>query len=311
VRIVSLVPDGTEIAFALGLADAVVGVTHECDWPPEARERPAVTRSVMPEEVGRDSAAIDAFVRARAAAGEPMVELDEDLLRRLAPDLLIAQSLCEVCAVPESLVGRAVQALGGKVRLVVLAPRTLAEVLEDVRVLGRATGREAEAERVVAEARRRLDAVRARVAGLPRPRTVVLEWLDPPWASGHWAPEMVEAAGGLEVLGAAGAPSREARWEEVVAARPEALVLAPCGFTVGRTLEEAGRLAARPGFEDLPAVRQGRVFVVDANGLLSRPGPRLVRGVEVLAACLHPDRFDPPAADEAVRLPAAVRGGSR
>jgi iron complex transport system substrate-binding protein len=301
-RIVSLVPDGTEIAFALGLDDHLVGVTHECDWPPAALAKPSVVRTAMPDHVATDSASIDAFVRARAEAGEPMYELDEELLRRLKPDLLITQSLCDVCAVSESLVGRAVQILDGAVELVVLSPRTFEEVLADVHTVAKATGREAEAGAVVAEARDRVGAVRARIAGRDAPRVVVLEWLDPPWASGHWTPELVEAAGGREMLGVAGVPSRAATWEEVVAVEPEVIVVAPCGFTVERSLRETGMLNVRPGWSTLPAVRDGRVWVVDANAFLSRPGPRLVRGLEVLAACIHPDLFEQPAPGEAVRL---------
>jgi iron complex transport system substrate-binding protein len=301
-RIVSLVPDGTEIAFALGLADEIVGVTHECDWPPPTLAKPSVVRTAMPDDVATDSASIDAFVRARAEAGEPMYELDEGLLRRLKPDLLITQSLCDVCAVSESLVGRAIQILDGAVELVVLSPRTFDEVLADVHTVAKATGREAEADRIVAEAHARVEAVRARVAGRDAPRVVVLEWLDPLWVSGHWTPELVEAGGGREMLGVAGAPSRAAAWDELVAAEPEVIVVAPCGFTVERSRRETERLSDRPEWSSLPAVRERRIWVVDANAFLSRPGPRLVRGLEVLAACIHPDLFETPATAEAVRL---------
>lgn len=300
-RIVSLVPDATEIAYELGLAEEVVGVTHECDWPPEARSKPAVVHTVMPDGV-RSSGDIDAFVDARAVAGEPMYELDEDLLRELAPDLLLTQSLCDVCAVPQSLVGRAVQALGGRVEIVVLSPRTVGEMLADVEVVGKATGREARAAEIATGLRARIGAVRERAAGLPRPRTLVLEWLDPPWACGHWMPEMVDIAGGREMLGRAGEPSRRTTWDEVVAARPEAIVLAPCGFDVERTLAEAGGLAALAAWGGLPAVRAGNVWAGDANAFFSRPGPRLVRGVEILAACLHPEVFGAPGETEARRI---------
>lgn len=301
-RIVSLVPDATEIAFALGLGDSLVGVTHECDWPPEAASKPVVVRTAMPSDVAERSAAIDAFVNARAETGEPMYEMDFDLLRELKPDLLLTQSLCDVCAVSQSLVGRAVEALGGRVELVVLSPGTFDEVLGDVVTVGRATGRGAEAERLVAGLRARAAAVEERAWPRPAPRVVVLEWLDPPWACGHWMPEMVAMAGGREMLGVAGAPSRAATWEEVLEAGPEVVVLGPCGFTIERTLRELKVLTDRPGWESLPAVRDGRVYAVDANAFLSRPGPRLVRGLEILAACIHPDRFPACEEGEVVRL---------
>jgi iron complex transport system substrate-binding protein len=281
VRIVSLLPSTTEILFGIGAGDDVVGVTFECDTPAEARSRRVVSASAMPE--GLTPAAIDAFVAAAVASGDDLYHLDAGALAGLDADLVVTQDLCAVCAVDVSVVDDALAHLGCTAEVLTIDPHTLDEVLASVVTIGRATGREDAAREQVAALHARLDAVRQRVAGRPRPRVVVLEWTDPPYAPGHWIPEMVEAAGGECVLGTAGARSTRVLWETVHAARPDVVVVAPCGFdreasaAQADALLEAGLLP--PGV---------RVVPVDANAHWARPGPRLVDGVEELAAALHP-----------------------
>jgi iron complex transport system substrate-binding protein len=280
VRIVSLLPSTTEILFALGAGDEVVGVTFECDTPAEARQRRIVSTSAMPDDL--TPAGIDAFVSAAAAAGEDLYRLDAGALADLDADLVVTQDLCAVCAVDVSVVDDALAHLGCTADVLTVDPHTLAEVLDSVVVLGRAVGREDAAVAEVAALRERLDAVRRRVAGRPRPRVVVLEWTDPPYAPGHWIPEMVEAAGGECVLGEAGARSTRVLWETVHAARPEVVVVAPCGFDRAAAQAQADALLAA---DLLP--HGVRVLAVDADGHWARPGPRLVDGVEDLAGFLH------------------------
>jgi iron complex transport system substrate-binding protein len=287
VRIVSLLPAATDLVVTLGLAGDLVGRTHECDWPPGALEHAAVvTRTALAD--GLTSREISAAVAAdRVHAGSSLYALDEAALAALDPDLILTQELCEVCAVSYGRVADAVRVAETGPRLVSLEPTTLAEVLGTLTTVGALTGRSAEAALALADAERRLAAVAAAVAGRPRPRVVVLEWLDPVWPVGHWVPEQVAAAGGTEVLGTAGAHTDPVEWDAVLAAAPEVLVLAPCGFPPQRTLADLPALAARPGWSSLPAVRAGRVWVVDGPAYYNRPGPRVVRGVEVLAHVLH------------------------
>jgi iron complex transport system substrate-binding protein len=286
-RIVSLLPAATDLVVTLGLAGDLVGRTHECDWPPGALEHvPVVTTTALPD--GLSSREISAAVAAdRAHAGSSLYALDPARLAALEPDLILTQELCDVCAVSYAQVADAVRVADTGVRLVSLEPRTLGAVLGTLTSVGALTGRAAEAAAAVADAERRLAAVAAAVSGRPRPRVAVLEWLDPVWPVGHWVPEQVAAAGGTEVLGTAGAHTDPVPWEQVVAAGPEVLVLAPCGFPPDRTAAELPALTARPGWSALPAVRAGRVWIVDGPAYFNRPGPRVVRGVEVLAHVLH------------------------
>jgi iron complex transport system substrate-binding protein len=286
-RIVSLLPAATDLVVTLGLGDQLVGRTHECDWPPGGLEHAAVvTRTTL--DGGLRSREISAAVAAdRAHAGSSLYALDAAALAALVPDLILTQELCDVCAVSYAQVAHAVRVADSGPRLVSLEPRTLAEVLGTLGALGALTGRTGAAAAALAEAEQRLAAVAAAVAGRPRPRVVVLEWLDPVWPVGHWVLDQVAAAGGTEVLGIAGAHTDPVDWQRVVAAAPEALVLAPCGFPPERTLAELPALAARPGWSRLPAVRDGRVWVVDGPAYFNRPGPRVVRGVEILAHVLH------------------------
>jgi iron complex transport system substrate-binding protein len=281
-RIVSLLPSTTEILFDLGAGDHVVGVTFECDHPAEARTRTIVSTSAMPE--GLRPADIDAFVADAMRRGEDLYHLDEGALAGLDADLVVTQDLCAVCAVDVSVVDDALAHLGCAAEVLTIDPHTLDEVLASVGTLGKATGTEPAADALVGALRERLDEVVRRTADRDRPRTLVLEWTEPPFAPGHWVPEMVERAGGRSVLGTSGARSFRVTWDDVREAEPEVVVCAPCGYG----LEQSASLAeevARSGV--LPAGVP--VWAVDANASFARPGPRLVDGVEALADILHPD----------------------
>ncbi|WP_193605073.1 cobalamin-binding protein [Nocardioides dongkuii] len=280
-RIVSLLPSTTEILFALGAGDAVVGVSFECDTPAEARTRAIVSSTSMP--AGLDPAGIDAYVAAAIAAGADLYRLSADALRTLDPTHVVTQDLCAVCAVDVTVVDDALAHLGCTAEVLTVDPRTVEEVLGSVLMLGGAVGREAEAADLVASLRARLAAVADRVADRPRPRVVVLEWTDPPYAPGHWIPEMVALAGGDPVLGTAGERSVRVPWAAVHDARPDLVVVAPCGYDRAGAQAQADALL-RAGL--LPP--GARVHAVDANAAWARPGPRLVDGVEELAGVLHP-----------------------
>jgi iron complex transport system substrate-binding protein len=278
VRIVSLLPSTTEILFALGAGDDVVGVTFECDTPAEARSRTIVSTSAMP--AGLTPAEIDAFVAGAVAHGSDLYHLEADALRTLDPTLVVTQDLCAVCAVDVSTVDEALAHLGCTAEVVTVDPHTLEEVLDSVLVLGRAVGREETAAELVRSLRLRLAAVWRRTMGRRRPRVAVLEWTDPPYAPGHWIPEMVELAGGECVLGTAGQKSSRIEWDELHAARPDLVVVAPCGY------DRAGASLQAAAVADLLPTGV-RVHAVDADGMWARPGPRLVDGIEELASVLH------------------------
>jgi iron complex transport system substrate-binding protein len=285
-RIASLVPSATEALFALGLGDQVVAVTHECDHPAEVLGLPRLTRSVIPS--GLEPGDVDARVREVTRRGEALYELDEPALTRLAPDLIVTQALCAVCAVSYDDVRAVAERLDSRPDVISLDPGTLGEVLGDLVRLGEATGTR-EGEVLVAELQARLDRVRDAVAGAPRPRVVALEWLDPPYAGGHWVPEMIALAGGRSVVGEPARDSRAVSWGALEAARPEVVVVMPCGLYVEEAAEQA--LARRERLDSLGAER---VYAVDAASSFSRPGPRLVEGVELLAHLLHADRLPSP-----------------
>jgi iron complex transport system substrate-binding protein len=287
VRIVSLLPSATEVLFAVGAGDDVVGVTFECDYPAEARSRRIVSTSALPE--GLSAAEIDRVVSERMRAGEDLYHLDEGALAGLHADLVVTQDLCAVCAVDVSVVDDALAHLGCRADVLTVDPHTLDEVLESVVTLGASTGHSAAAERVVADSRRRLATVDTAVRGLDRPRALVLEWTDPPFAPGHWVPEMVERAGGVSVLGTTGEKSFRTTWDAVTDVRPEVVVVAPCGYHLDASADLAADLVAS---EVLPAGIP--VWAVDANASFARPGPRLVDGVEALAAVFHPEAFGRP-----------------
>jgi iron complex transport system substrate-binding protein len=279
VRIVSLLPSTTEILFAIGAGDDVVGVTFECDHPEEARSRTIVSTSAMPE--GLAPREIDDFVAAAMQRGEDLYHLDEGALAGLDADLVVTQDLCAVCAVDVSVVDDALAHLGCTAEVLTIDPHTLAEVLESIRVLGRATGREVEADALVRDTHRRLADVVRRVGTRPRPRVALLEWTDPPFAPGHWIPEMVDLAGGEPVLGTAGAKSVRVTWDDVHAARPDVVVVAPCGYDRAGAQALADELVASGVLPDgVP------VHAVDANASWARPGTRLIDGIEELADVL-------------------------
>ncbi len=280
-RIVSLVPHATELLFALGLGDEVVGVTHECDYPPPAAERRRVTRDALPGGMG--AAEIDAAVRERTLAGEAIYELDREALAELAPELIVTQALCPVCAVSYEEVAEVAKTLPSAPRVIALDPKTLGETLGDVRTLAQATDHREQGEALVADAAARIDRVKLAVRGRPRPRVAALEWLDPVFAAGHWTPQLIELAGGEDVLGLPGEPSQTVSWEEVAAARPEIVVAMPCGYDERRAHEEATAYA-----RELAGVGARRIVAVNASAYFSRPGPRLIDGLELLAGILHP-----------------------
>ena len=280
-RIVSLVPSATEILFALGLGDEVVAVTHECDYPPAARELPTVTRDALPPDLSAGQ--IDAAVRARTDQGEAIYELDVEALHELGPHLIVTQALCAVCAVSFEDVRAIAEELESRPQVISLDPRTLGEVLGDVRTLAEATGRRDAGVALVQEAAARIDRVRLAVRDRRRPRVAALEWLDPVYVAGHWTPQLVEYAGGLDVLGMPGEHSERRSWEEVAAAAPDVVVVMPCGYDAERAHAEA--LLFR---ERLASLGAGEVVAVDAAGCFSRPGPRLIDGLELLAHVLQP-----------------------
>lgn len=282
-RIVSLLPSTTEILYAIGAGDHVVGVTFECDYPREARSTTIVSTTTMPE--GLTPRQIDEWVSSARERGEDLYRLDEDALAGLDADLVITQDLCAVCAVDVSVVSDALEHLGCRADVLTIDPHTLEEVWESIVVIGRAVGREAAALALVDSLRARVVAVQDRVLGKDRTRVMLLEWVDPPFAPGHWIPSMIEAAGGEALLGSPGADSRRTTWEVIVAASPEVVVSAPCGFDRDGAAEQARVLRDQKILP--PSVP---IHPVDANASWARPGPRLVDGIEELAAILHPEK---------------------
>ena len=293
-RIVSLLPSATEILCALGLEDELVAVTHECDYPPSVRGKPVVTSSVVAG--AQTSGEIDRHIRRLVHEGSSIYALDADRLQALQPDLILTQELCAVCAVSYPIVERTLRRLDGETQLVSLEPESLEDVYENIRTVGRLTGRGERAEEVIAELAGRIAAIRSRVARQPARRVVCLEWVDPPYNCGHWTPELVEIAGGQDLLGVAGRPARPIEARALAEAATDVVVVMACGFRLECSLvevEQAGVGAWHDGAE---------LWVVDGNAFFSRPGPRLVDSVEIMAGILHPDAVAPPAASAAVRL---------
>lgn len=289
-RIVSLLPSATEIVCALGLADMLVGVSHECDYPAAVvADLPRVTGSAIPH--GLPSSEVDRLVSARLAQGESLYTVDEDLLRELRPDLVITQELCDVCAVSFADVCTLAERLPGNPQVVSLAPPDLAGIFADVQTVAIAAGMPTQGEQLKAQLQQRLDRLQRQTAGRPRPGVVALEWLDPPFIAGHWVPEMIEFAGGHDLLGRAGAKSVRVTWENVLSAQPDVVLLVPCGYSAEAAQREWAALTPPPGWGDLPAARNGQVYALDANSYCSRPAPRVVEGVEQLARLLHSECF--------------------
>ena len=300
-RIVSLVPHATELLFALGLGPDVVGVTHECDYPPQALKRPRVTRDVLP--AGLSAPEIDAAVRERTLEGQAIYELDRRALERLAPDLIVTQQLCPVCAVSYEEVAELAQKLPSRPHVLALDPKTVGETLGDVRTVAEATDRREAGIGLVRDAASRIDRVKLAVRAQPRVRVAALEWLDPVYVAGHWTPQMIELAGGEDVLGLPGERSEVVTWDAVAGARPQVVVVMPCGYDAPRAGEEA-----RTYLRELAGLGAERIVAVNASAYFSRPGPRLIDGIELLGHILHPLRLPDPPADARVLAvePAAV-----
>ncbi|MGH3813113.1 MAG: cobalamin-binding protein [Pseudonocardiaceae bacterium] len=308
-RIVSLLPSATEIVCALGLEGSLVGVTHECDYPPAVLGKPKLTASRISHRT-MTSAEIDHAVRSQLDGHGSIYDLDEAQLRALEPDLILTQELCEVCAVSYREVEQAARMFSTDVDVVSLEPNTITDVLANIRTVGQLTGTDARAEARAAELAARLDALtRALVDVKHRPRTMVLEWLEPPFAPGHWVPEQIACAGGDHTFGNAGAPSRTTTAEEIRTYAPEVIVLAPCGYYAEDTLRQLPRARLPLGWHDLPAVREDNVWAVDATSYFSRPGPRIVEGAEILAHIIHPQRFGAPGNNMAMRVPPELMSG--
>jgi iron complex transport system substrate-binding protein len=306
-RVVSLLPAATEIVAALGALDQLVGITHECDHPEGALRLPRVTASAVDRD--GSSAAIDADVRALASSGMPVFTLDADRVAELAPQVLLTQSVCEVCALPESEVDRAVAALSRAPAVVSLGGTTLDGIWADVRRVGDAIGRRGEADALIASSTARMRRVHEtlKAAGAPRPRVAVIEWMDPLFVAGHWSPELVRRAGGVDVLAQPGAHSVQVHVDAVRAADPEVLLFAPCGFDVERSAREARALLATPAWE---WARDRAAWALDGNALTSRPGPRLVDAIEVMAAIFAPGLFEAPIPSYAIEVRGDATGGS-
>lgn len=288
-RVCSLLPGATEVVAALGMADTLVGISHECDYPPEIRSKPVMVRATVEHERA-DSRGIDRQVKERIELGESLYALDELRFIQAQPTVVITQELCQVCAVTPPHLDRAIAALPQPPDVVSLHPTSLEEVLNDILAIGRALGRAHEASAMVANLYARLRTIRDLIASVPaRPRVACLDWLDPFFCAGHWVPEMVSLAGGTDALGQADQPSRPLTWDELAGASPDVVVLMPCGFSTPRTARDVQPLLGRFDWDALPAVRSRRVFAVDAASYFSRPGPRLVEGVAILAALLHPE----------------------
>lgn len=293
-RIASLVPHATELLFALGLGDQVVAVTHECDYPPQAAELPKLTRDVLPP--GLTAAEIDRAVRARTLEGLAIYELDEQALADAEPDLIVTQALCPVCAVSYEEVSNVAAEIPSQPGVVSLDPKTFGETLGDIRTIATATDCKDEGVDLVRRIADRVDKVRLAVRDLPRPRVVAIEWLDPPFVAGHWTPQLIEMAGGEDVIGLPGEPSQELPWEVLAASQPDVVVVMPCGFDAHRAREEAQMRA-----EQLARLGGKRVVAVDGSAYFSRPGPRLVDGLELLAHIFHP-QASPALAAEAIEM---------
>lgn len=296
-RIASLLPSATEMVCALGLAESLVGVSHDCDYPPEIRAKPVLSEAIVTTNL--PSGLIEARIRGQVHKGKSVYHLDDSQLAELRPDVILTQELCSVCAPSYDLVQQAAKLLDADTKIVSLEPLGLLDILDTILFVGEVTGTKQRAQALVSGLRERIQRVRSKAAGLPAPRVLCLEWLDPLYVAGHWVPEMVEFAGGRDVLGTPRQPSFVVSWDAVRDTQPEVIALMPCGFDVVRTREEIHLITQRPGWSEIPAVRGGRVYLTEATSYFSRPGPRIVDGLEILATILHPEIFS-------YRLPAGA-----
>ncbi|MGH9893930.1 MAG: cobalamin-binding protein [bacterium] len=308
-KAVSLLPSATEIVFALGAQDLLCGVSCDCDYPEEAMQKPVVSSTALPIDHTSTPRGIDQLVREQLEESASIYSLNTSLIRELRPDLILAQDLCRVCAVPSGDLEEALDVIGCRADVISLDPHTIGEVIDGIQRVGDALGKSGQARMLVNNLRNRVEAVRRATKGLRPRRVFALEWLDPPFNGGHWVPEMVEVAGGRDVLGEAGAPSREVSWDEIVSAAPEVIVYMPCGFGLTDAVAQARELYANDAFLKTPAAMYGEVFAVDASSYFSRPGPRLIDGVEILSGLLHPRSFSAPPASTSLRVrgPQAVQ----
>ena len=290
-RIVSLLPAATEIAAALGLMDQIVGVSHECDFPKEANQRPRVTHCPV-HNGGLTSREVDEWVRGALREEGTIYVIDEPLLRELRPDVILTQKLCDVCAVGYGTVARLAQTLPGPPQVVNLEPSSLSDIFDDIRRVAEVCDVPDTADKIITQLLNRVEVVRRRANTIVhRPRCFLMEWIDPPFCSGHWGPELVEIAGGYDPLGRKHQPSAQIEWQEVVHAQPEIIVLALCGYDIDRTRRDYEVLRRFPEFDSLPAARQDQIYLVNASAYFARPGPRIVDSLEILAGILHPEEF--------------------
>ena len=288
-RIVSFLPAATEMAYALGLGDSIVGVSHECDFPAAARTKPVVVKPALPLEK-MSLREIDVAVASRIGSGQSLYEVDENLLRELKPDLILTQNLCQVCGPSGNEITVALKLLRPQPEVVWMTPHSLSDIFQNIRDLGTATGRSAYAQQLLEKLSDRLQRISALARNtLRRPRIFCLEWIDPYYCCGHWVPEMIELAGGIDAMGRKGTDSVRISWADIAAWAPEILIISPCGFGIRSASQQARQLVQQPGWSGLPAVRNGNVYAVDANAYFARPGPRVVDGVELLAHLIHPD----------------------
>ena len=294
-KIASLLPSATEIVYALGSGDDLIGVTDECDYPPEAVTKPVISRSALPQGRIQTPREIDDAVREKVSQSGQLYILDTDLLRRERPDVILTQDLCRVCAVPSGQVAEALDKIGlPDAKVISLDPNTLEEVVSQIGAVGAILDRADRGDAIMAAMRDRIAKVRETAKRVPTVSVFALEWSDPPFAAGHWVPDMIELVGGTPVLAEKGQPSREVAWHEVRVAGPEVAVFMPCGYYLEEAEEEADSFMHQADFADTPALRNGNVFAVDATSYFSRPGPRIVDGLEILAWAVHPDAYPPP-----------------
>ena len=290
-RIVSLLPAATEIAGALGLMEQVIGVSHECDFPEEANERPRVTHCAI-HNAGLTSREVDTWVRRALRENSTIYTIDEPLLRELRPDVILTQKLCDVCAVGYGTVAKLAETLPDQPRLVNLEPSSLNDIFDDIRHVAETCGVPGRAEKLIVNLSQRVENVCGRAARIPeRRRCFLMEWIDPPFCSGHWGPELVEIAGGYDPLGRKHQPSAQIEWQQVLDACPEIIVLALCGYDIDRARRDYELLRSIPKFDSLPAARRREIYLVDASAYFARPGPRIVDSLEILAGILHPEEF--------------------